>query len=172
MKSSFFASALLACIFLAGCATHQELKTVSSVDLQRYSGKWYEIASLPAWFQKDCHGATAEYTPLPDGRIKVLNQCTAKNGKNRKVVGIARVVPNSENARLKVRFGLIQGDYYIIGLDEKSYQWSIVGHPSRKYLWILSRSPKMDDATYRQLLNIAREKGYTNLDQLRKSSSH
>ncbi|MEO6052694.1 MAG: lipocalin family protein [Chthoniobacterales bacterium] len=172
MKKTLFAMALLACIFLSGCASHTELKTVPSVDLKRYSGKWYEIASLPAWFQKDCHGATAEYTPLPDGRIKVLNQCIGKNGKNREVTGIARVVPNSGNSRLKVRFGLITGDYYIIGLDKTDYQWAVVGHPSRDYLWILSRSQKMDNKTYQQLLNIARQCGYTNLDQLKKSGAH
>ena len=65
-----------------GCATHKTdetpLTVVDSVDLQRYLGKWYEIASYPAWFQKDCTGSTAEYDLLPDGRIQVVNRCFEK----------------------------------------------------------------------------------------------
>ncbi|MEO6846852.1 MAG: lipocalin family protein [Chthoniobacterales bacterium] len=165
-------SFLLTCslaILLCGCASQPPLKTVQHVDLKRYSGKWYEIATIPAWFEKGCHNATAVYTPLPDGRIRVINRCVTLRGKESSVTGIATVVPNSGNARLKVRFGLITGDYDIIALDTTNYRWAVVGHPSRNYLWILSRSPEMDNATYQHLLTLARENGYT-LEKLRKTN--
>ena len=78
------------------------------------------------------------------------------------ITGRATVVPGSGNARLKVRFfGPFSGDYWIIGLDEKSYAWALVGHPSRRFLWILSREPRMSEDRYAKIVGIAVSKGYS-----------
>lgn len=149
---------------LAACATTGKppLRTVPSVDLDRYVGKWYEIASFPVWFQRRCAGGTtAEYTAREDGTIAVKNQCFDKNDRPIVADGTATVVPDSGNAKLKVRFfGPFAGDYWILALDEKNYQWSLVGHPSRNYLWILSRTPEMSDAVYGEIVAAAAAQGY------------
>jgi len=137
------------------------LATVPSVDLQRYAGKWFEIAAYPHFFQRGCTGSTAEYAALPDGRISVTNRCV-KNGESVTVRGVARVVPGSGNARLKVRIGPapFAGDYWVIALDSRDYQWAVVGHPSRNYLWILARRPTLDPALYQRLLREIERLGY------------
>jgi apolipoprotein D and lipocalin family protein len=87
------------------------------------------------------------------------------------ITGRATVVPGSGNARLKVSFfGPFAGDYWIIGLDEKNYSWALVGHPSRRFLWILSRQPTMPESLYRQIVSIAVGKGYA-ADRIMRPSS-
>ena len=146
----------LVLILLAGSAMAQgkpPLEVVEPVDLQRYLGKWYEIASYPAWFQKGCTGSTAEYTMTPDGRIQVINRCRKKglDGPLKESKGKAEVVDTVTNAKLKVWFFWpFKGNYWIIELDD-DYQWAVVGEPGRKYLWILSRTPVMDEAQQRFL---------------------
>ncbi len=130
------------------------LQTVPHVDLNRYMGKWYEIASYPQWFQKGCVASAANYTLRKDGDVDVLNQCRDKtlDGKLRSAKGKAWVVDRQSNARLKVRFFWpFSGDYWIIDLDS-NYQYAVVGHPKRNYLWILSRSPRMEPAVYDGIL--------------------
>lgn len=146
---------------LSGCATSRPLATVPHVDLKRYSGDWHEVARYPNWFQRKCTGAvTASYSPLPDGAIRVVNSCRRANGSQDSIQGRATVVPGSGNAKLKVSFfGPFTGDYWIIGLD-KDYQWALVGHPSRKYLWILARQPGMSDKLYNRLVALAVKQGY------------
>jgi apolipoprotein D and lipocalin family protein len=86
------------------------------------------------------------------------------------ITGRATVVPKSGNARLKVRFfGPFAGDYWI-GLDQKNYSWSLVGHPSRRFLWILSRSPQLPEDVYEEVVRIAVSKGY-NAERIVRSSS-
>jgi len=146
----------------AGAEKKATLVTVPHVDLQRYLGTWYEIASYPAWFQKGCTGSTAEYTALPDGRIRVVNRCFRKSldGPLKESSGKAEVVDLATNARLKVWFFWpFKGDYWIIDLDP-DYQWAVVGVPSRKYLWILSRTPALDDAVYQGILRRLVQQGY------------
>jgi len=149
---------------LAACATSRQpkLQTVDAVDLSRYAGKWYEIASIPVWFQRRCaRGTNAEYTPNPDGSIRVVNTCYDKDGKTISVTGRATVVPNTGNAKLKVGFfGPFTGDYWIIALDKTDYSWALVGHPSRKYLWILSRTPEISEALYEKIVAEAVLQGY------------
>lgn len=146
---------------LSGCAASRPLATVPEVDLKRYGGDWHEIARYPNWFQRKCTGAvTASYSPLPDGAIRVVNACREADGSKKSVQGRATVVPDSGNAKLKVSFfGPFTGEYWIIGLD-KNYQWALVGHPSRKYLWILARQPGMNEKLYERLVTLAVEKGY------------
>jgi len=149
---------------VAGCASlapSKPLATVPSVDLERYSGKWFEIARLPNSFQKGCMRSTAEYTPLPDGLIGVLNTCVKGDGEVKIVKGKAKVVPGSNNAKLKVSFfgPFFFGDYWIIGLDD-DYQWAVVGTSSRKYLWFLARTPQVSDADFQKMKAIAEQKGF------------
>jgi apolipoprotein D and lipocalin family protein len=160
MKAKAPLAAMLIAL-LAGCASSQPLATVASVDLKRYSGKWHEVARYPNWFQRSCTGGvTAEYTPLPDGAIRVVNSCRKADGSRQTVQGRATVVPDSGNAKLKVSFFWpITGDYWIIGLDP-DYRWALVGHPSRKYLWVLSREPAMEPKLYDRVVNLAVAQGY------------
>ena len=135
------------------------LEVVPHVELEKYLGKWYEIAHLPAKFQEGCNETTATYTLLKDGSISVLNQCT-KNGKIKQAKGKAKVVDKNSNAKLKVTFFWpFSGDYWIIKLGN-DYDYSVVGTPNRKYLWILSRTPQMDDKLYSQLVEYAKLKGF------------
>lgn len=138
------------------------LEVVPYVDLQKYLGTWYEIATIPQRFQKGCVAATAEYSLLGDGTIRVVNTCHQEtlDGKVREVRGKARIVDRNTNAKLKVCFFWpFWGDYWIIGLDA-DYRWAVVGHPSRKYLWILSRTPQMDEDLYTKLLGLVADNGY------------
>ncbi len=141
-------------------------KTVKYVDLKKYAGLWYEIAKIPNSFQKQCvKGTTAKYILTEDGEIKVINSCIDEDGEVDKADGLARIVDKKSNAKLEVSFFSIfgwrpiWGDYWIIGLDE-NYQWAIVGTPSRKYGWILSRAPKLDEATMNKIFEIIKDQGY------------
>jgi len=171
MNRSLFASLRLPTllgflIILWGCASSERslspLKTVEQVDLQRYVGTWHEIASYPARFQKGCVATQAEYSLRPDGLIRVVNQCRKEglDGPLRSVTGKARIVNPPSNSRLEVSFFWpFWGDYWIIDLDPE-YQWAVIGHPSRKYLWILSRTPTMEEDLYRRLLEKLPAQGY------------
>jgi apolipoprotein D and lipocalin family protein len=138
------------------------LETVASVDLDRYLGTWYEIASYPAWFQRRCTGTTAEYSRRDDGLIVVVNRCRKDrlDGKEKVATGRAKVVDDTTNAKLKVSFfGPFWGNYWIIDLDE-NYRWAVVGEPKRKYLWILSRTPHIDRALYDEIVARLPAAGY------------
>ena len=153
-----------------------DLKTVSKVDLHKYSGVWYEIARLPNRFQKECAGdVSAEYTLLDNGQIKVVNRCReAGKAKPKEAEGVARVAEedNGSNSILQVRFApailsfldSVWGDYRIIALDEQ-YRYALVGSSDRKYLWILSRTKTLDDGAYKRLLKTAVEQGF-NVNQI------
>lgn len=160
---------MLISLWLAGCATNPPLATVPQVDLKRYAGTWHEIARYPNWFQRSCQSeVVADYVPQPDGSIRIINSCRRANGSKETAIGRATVVPNSGNAKLKVTFfAPFSGDYWIIGLDDKNYSWAVVGHPSRKYLWVLAREPKLNDATYEQILQLIRERGYDSAKLIR-----
>lgn len=138
------------------------LEVVPYVDLKRYTGTWYEIARFPHRFQEGCFGSRATYTLLRDGKISVLNQCYkgSLNGETSSVQGKAWVTDTKTNAKLKVRFFWpFTGDYWIIDLGE-NYDHAVVGHPNRKYLWILSRTPEMDEVLYDQILKRLRDQFY------------
>ncbi|HEY5761790.1 MAG TPA: lipocalin family protein [Rhodocyclaceae bacterium] len=136
------------------------VEAVPRVDLQRYAGVWHEIARLPMPFQKQCVGdTTAEYRLRDDGAVAVLNRCRTASGFDQ-AEGKATVVEGSQNARLKVSFFWpFRADYWIIGLDA-DYRWAVVGDPSRKYLWVLARSPQLPPEQLEAALTIARAQGY------------
>ena len=135
------------------------VEVVPHVELEKYLGKWYEIAHLPAKFQEGCDETTATYTLLKDGSISVLNQ-SIKNGKMKQAKGKAKVVDKNSNAKLKVTFFWpFYGDYWIMKLGN-DYDYSVVGTPNRKYLWILSRTPQMNGKLYSQLIEYVKSKGF------------
>lgn len=150
------------------CADLAPLQTVPSVDLNRYLGQWHEIARLPNFFQKHCGKSTAQYSLREDGKIEVLNKCSVL-GKDSvdEALGLAQVADTETNAKLEVSFlpgwirwtGIGSGDYWIIELGQ-SYEYAVVSEPGRKYLWILSRSPKMDPKVYEAILSRLRERGF------------
>jgi apolipoprotein D and lipocalin family protein len=163
-RSQFRSSVrLLAAVLLFSCSVPaaDPLPVFSRVDLNRYIGKWHEIARLPMFFQRNCvSDITAEYSLKPDGKIQVLNQCREKDGKLSKATGTARVVDPSTNAKLKVSFFWpFSGDYWILDLGP-DYEYAMVGEPSRKYLWILSRQPDLDEGIYRKLVEKAKLLGF------------
>lgn len=145
-------------IYLINVA-YGKLEAVPHVELTKYLGKWYEIAHLPFKFEDGCSDITATYTLNKDSSISVLNECT-KNGKTKQAKGKAKVVDKTSGAKLKVTFFWpFYGDYWIIKLSD-NYTYSVVGTPNRRYLWILSRTPQMDETLYSQLIDFAKTKGF------------
>jgi apolipoprotein D and lipocalin family protein len=145
---------------------NHSLEVVPHVELDKYLGKWYEIAHLPFRFEDDCTDITATYG-LSKGNISVLNECL-RDGKLKQAKGKAKVVDKNSGAKLKVSFfGPFYADYWIIDLG-KEYDYAVVGTPNRKYLWILSRTPQMDDKLFSQLIESAKSKGF-DVDKLIKT---
>jgi apolipoprotein D and lipocalin family protein len=142
--------------------TSSPLQVVPYVDLNRYTGTWYEIARYPHSFQEGCVGSKATYTMRDDGKLSVLNECYDKtfDGKIRSAKGKAWVVDKETNAKLKVSFFWpFAGDYWIVDLG-KNYEYAVIGHPKRKYLWILSRSKEIEGEVYKTILSHLRNKQY------------
>ena len=143
-----------------------QLITVNQVDLNKYTGLWYEIAKIPNSFQDQCaYGTTAEYKLLEDGEIQVINKCYKSDGEADVAEGLAKVVDKKTNSKLEVSFFSIfgfrpfWGDYWIIGLDD-NYQWAVVGSPNRKYGWILSRTPSLPDDTMQKIFALLKSQNY------------
>jgi len=123
------------------------LDVADFVNVNKYIGKWYEIARLPFSQQEGCACTTAEYEIIDSTTIRVINSCL-KEGEIETASGKAFVVDGSNNAKLKVQFFWpFKGDYWIIFLDKENYKWAVVGTPSRKYLWILSRTKQLEKQT-------------------------
>ncbi|MGZ3745090.1 MAG: lipocalin family protein [Pseudobdellovibrionaceae bacterium] len=143
------------------------VETVQFVNLQKYVGKWYEIASIPAWFQKDCiSNTTAEYSFAENNLIKVLNSCETQNGERKFAEARAKVMDITTNSKLKVTFVkffywifAFGGNYWILNLAS-DYSYSIVGDPTRKYAWILSREPLMPQDKLIAAENSLKSQGY------------
>ena len=158
---------ILMCLVFANNSFSSELKTVPFVDLNRYSGTWNQISYLPTVFQGSCTiNTTATYTPSPDGTVVVENRCEKPNGTQKYIKGYAYETDQVSHAKLKVKFFWFApaGDYWIIDL-EQNYEYAVVGTPSRKFLWILSRNPVMAKPTYDGILERAKAQGF-NVDQL------
>ncbi|WP_439881170.1 lipocalin family protein [Pontibacter sp. MBLB2868] len=146
------------------------LETVPNVDLNKYEGRWYEFASLPKRFEKGCHCVYAEYKQNPEGYVEVYNYCRkgGPEGKEKSVQGKAFPVEGSNNSKLKVQFFWpFRGDYWILELDP-DYQHVLVGSPDRESLWILSRTPVLDEAVYNLMVQQAKSKGFP-VEQLEKT---
>ncbi len=184
MKKAFILAFILLCASTMSRGKDKEgkvLQVVPSVDFSRYSGKWYEIARLPNRFQKGCAGEViATYSLLEGGRLKVVNQCRKSDGQINRAEGKGRLAnQNGPNSKLKVRFApswlswlpFVWGDYWIIELAE-DYSYAVVGTPDRNYLWILSRTPQMEEAIYKRVIEKAAAAGFdvTQVIRTRQSS--
>jgi apolipoprotein D and lipocalin family protein len=141
-------------------------RPVPTLDLDRYAGEWHEIAHLPMYFQRKCVGAViARYTPRADGTIHIHNACETSSGRQT-VDGVAKI-EDDQPAVFKVRFApawlswlpRAWADYWVIEVSP-DYQWAVIGSPSRKYLWILSRRPDMQRALFESIKHHARQRGY------------
>lgn len=162
--------AIMAAMALPACAMQPAgrvaqaaaVQPVAQVDLDRYLGRWYEFARLPNWFERDCHGVTAEYARKPNGDIQVINTCRkgSPGGPVDRIEGRAQVVDTATNAKLRVAFFWeFWAPYWVLDLDP-NYQWAIVGEPSGRYFWILTRMPVPDQALANDLLARAAGLGY------------
>jgi len=154
-------------VLLAASPVAGANRPVETLDLQRYAGTWHEIARLPMFFQRQCvDRTTATYTARQDGSIEVRNACRTKDGSMIESVGAARRV-DGHPGQLEVRFApawlswlpYVWADYWVVDLDPE-YRWAVVGGPSRKYLWVLSRTPTMDKALLEQIKAGAKRRGY------------
>jgi apolipoprotein D and lipocalin family protein len=162
------APALLLLVVLAPAAGAAEpVTSVPELDISRYAGQWYEIARLPASFQKDCASdVIAHYTLDRPGQLGVRNHCRRTDGGIKSAQGVARPV-EGHPGRWKVRFApdwlsflpLVWADYWVIGLDP-GYRWAMVGDPEREHLWILSRMPGMESVLFERLKQRAEAMGY------------
>jgi apolipoprotein D and lipocalin family protein len=149
------------------------LESIASLDVARYMGTWYEVAKYPNWFQKRCIANTsATYAIQPNGMLQVLNRCQKEDGSITDALGEAKQVGDANSPKLKVRFApawlsflpFVWGNYWVIDLDPQ-YQLAAVSEPSRKYLWILSRSKTIEPKAYEALLQRLKQQGF-NLDAI------
>jgi lipocalin len=137
--------------------------TVSGVDLNRYLGKWYEVARFDHSFERGLTGTTATYSLRPDGKIKVLNEGykNSLDGKHKVAEGKAKIPDPNDLSKLKVAFFLnFYADYFIMELDQVNYQYALIGSSSSKFLWMLSRTPVLPDDIYNMLVDKAKKRGY------------
>ncbi|WP_205518145.1 lipocalin family protein [Sphingorhabdus sp. Alg239-R122] len=157
-------------VMLAGCATFEKgpvgntavPQPAKTVDLDRYLGRWYEMGRYEAGFQKGCEAVTADYTLRDDGKIRVVNSCRkgSVDGKFSTATGKAKIVKDSGNAKLRVSFfGPFYGDYWVLDRAQ-DYSWAIVGEPSGRYLWMLSREAKPDPEVRAHIESRVKELGY------------
>ncbi|XP_076928328.1 temperature-induced lipocalin-1-like [Bidens hawaiensis] len=146
----------------------KEMEVVKGIDLERYMGRWYEIASFPSFFQpKNGTNTRATYTLNDDGTVHVLNE-TFSDGKRSSIEGTAyKADPKRDEAKLKVKFYIppflpiipVVGNYWVLYLDE-GYQYALIGEPTRRYLWILCRETHLEEDIYNQLVERAKGEGY------------
>lgn len=140
-------------LFFVACSSkNPPLETVQKVELDKYLGTWYEIARYEHFFEKDCKDVTANYSMMDEETIKVINRCTnIQTNEKKEALGRAYAT-DITNSKLKVSFFRpFYGDYWILILD-KNYDYVVVGTPNREYLWILSRTAKLDEKIKKEIL--------------------
>ncbi|HWZ89240.1 MAG TPA: lipocalin family protein [Polyangiaceae bacterium] len=160
-KKLLVAVALLAACSAVGCQSDPPLEVAPSVELSQLQGKWYEIARLPRSTEVDCHGTTAFYTQAADGSLGLVNQCNvgSATGALQTISMTATVPDSSAPAKLALTVGGYTGDYWILEVGT-NYEYTVVGHPSRLYLWILSRTPTLDASVMSGILSRAQAKHF------------
>ena len=162
IETPFFKIFILFICMVSSNLKSQTIETVPFVDLKKYEGTWYEIAAFPLSFEKGCHCTTAEYTMTDKGYVIVENRCNKDsiNGIRSYIQGKAFVQENSGNAKLKVQFFWpFKGSYWVIDLAD-DYSFAVVGNPTKKYLWILSRTSKIPEVTYNEIIERLKIKGF------------
>jgi apolipoprotein D and lipocalin family protein len=153
---------LFAIFVLAGCTGVPEgVETVDGFELDRYLGTWYEIARLDHRFERGLSDVTATYSMRDDGGVRVVNRGRNEEGEWDEAEGKAYFVDAPDQGRLKVSFfGPFYGGYNVIELDKAGYEYSLVSGPDRSYLWILARTPELDQQTLDRLVSKARKLDY------------
>ena len=147
---------LVACVYNAGRDTIDRT-TVSNLNLQKFMGRWYEIARFDHRFERGMRDVTADYTLLPDGRIEVINE-GMRGGELHRAVGRAK--PTLQAGQLRVSFfWIFYSDYNVLELGPQG-EWALVGSRSPQYLWILSRTPTLADSTVDYIVGLAAKRGY------------
>jgi len=144
------------------CMSQNSPTVTDTLDLQKYAGKWYEIASYPMSFQKDCYCVTADYTLTEKGYVKVFNSCRkgSVTGKIKSITGKAFPVKGTNNVKLKVQFFWpFKADYWVIDKAD-DYSWAVVSGPSRKYLWILGRTNELQKETWNYITDRLVKNGF------------
>lgn len=162
MKTIAVMAALLSLAAPLAAQKLPPLETVPVLDVNRYLGRWYEIARFQHSFEKTLVGATAEYALRDDGRVSVLNSGfkRALDGKYTKATAVAWVPDPARPGALKVKFfGLFTSDYLVMGLGE-DYEWAVVGNDDREYLWFLARTPEVSPELLERMKAIALDQGY------------
>ena len=175
-SAAFICSAAFCVLMMTGCASTPDTagfpEIVSSVEIERYLGLWYQVASYPHFFQDpDCPLSTAHYSLREDGRIRVENNCWADevDGERLQTVTAVAWPADETNAWLKVRFyGLFTADYLIIELDEE-YHWAVVTTPDTSTLWILCREPALEEALYQEIIGRLQDRGFPRENIIRTS---
>jgi len=155
-------SVVILFLFRANAKQVSQLETVPKVDLSRYLGKWYEIARLDHSFERGLNQVTAEYSMREDGGIKVVNRgYKAEKSEWKQSEGKAYFVEKPDQGYLKVSFfGPFYGSYIVFDLDQDNYSYSMISGPNKSYLWLLSRTPTMDEATKQRLVGKAQALGF------------
>ncbi|MBT4483410.1 MAG: lipocalin family protein [Candidatus Latescibacteria bacterium] len=140
----------------------ESVPAVGDLDITRYAGTWYEIARLPHSFEKNLERVTATYTLQDDGNIEVVNRgFKSKKGEWKSIKGKAWIPDPAVPARLKVKFfWFFSSEYKVIDLDSENYTYAMVTSSSRKYLWILSRTPGINETLYTRLVRKAQDLGF------------
>ena len=169
-RSAKFVIIATLALALGGCATLSRgpvgnravPEPARSVEIERYLGRWYELARYDASFQRGCEAVTADYSRNADGSIRVLNSCRqgSPDGKLKTATGKAKIADSQTNAKLRVSFfGPFYGDYWVLDRAD-DYSWAIVGEPSGRHLWVLARDARPAPATRSLLENRVKELGY------------
>ena len=162
--------ALSALPFLASQAQAADLKLYPFVDIQRYMGDWHVIANIPNFIEKDCVSSVESYALRPDGLIDNWFVCRKADGSEKRLTALAWVKDTKTRAEWRIRFNWdtflgnipipLHFGYYVLDLDSENYSYTVVGHPNRNLLWIMSREKTMSDSLYHTLVNRAKEQGY------------
>lgn len=163
-------------ILMAGCSSDPRapMSTVSNFEVERYLGRWHQVAAIPAWFQSDCVANTAaDYAMGEAGLIEAVNSCETADGSRNNAEARARFLKGPSDGRLEVTFVKVAGlwvwpaagDYWIIGLDP-DYRWAVVGQPSREFAWILARTRTLDPQTLRDIHHILEREAYDTCELL------
>ena len=150
-------------LFTMGCVGIPEnVKPVDNFSLEKYLGKWYEIARLDHSFERGLSRVTADYSLRDDGSVRVINRgYSAKDSSWKEAEGKAYFVKGSDQGYLKVSFfGPFYGSYVVFALDHNDYQYALISGPDKSYLWLLARSPKMNEDIKNDLIAKAKAAGF------------
>jgi apolipoprotein D and lipocalin family protein len=162
IKTKLYALSMLLFILTACTGKPDGVVAVKEFELDRYLGKWYEIARLDHSFERGLNNITAEYSLRDDGGVKVINSGFSKEDKEwQQAEGKAFFVDETDSGHLKVSFfGPFYGSYIVFELEKKDYQYAFVSGPDTSYLWLLARTPQVDEKVTEQFVKRSQALGF------------